>query len=103
MGRPRRWATDAERKAAARAGNGDAPLEEPEPRLPELLAGRPAPPLEVYVAAARAAVEDLLARGLVDASRDGKPDDEGARRIARAEAYARWRHGEFLAGRVNSL
>jgi len=69
--------------------------------LPEIPAGRPAPPLGEYMAQAALAVERLLAAGLVDASRDGAQDPQG--RIERAEAYARWRHGEFLAGRVHSL
>jgi hypothetical protein len=62
--------------------------------VPSLPPGRPAPPLEEYVAAhveaCRLAIED----GLKD------PDGQ---RLARAERYARWRWQGYVDGHIGSL
>jgi hypothetical protein len=103
MGRPRKWASDAERKAAERSG---AEPEELEPRLPELPVGRAAPPVEEYVALQLAITRAELAarrdRGGRERPADAADIDE-AGRLARTEAYARYRHAGFVAGEIASL
>jgi hypothetical protein len=120
MGRPRKWASDAERKAALRA-NPD-PTEDPlDPGERELLAAitpgppvvedvlpgtnlprfkrnRPAPPLEQYVAASVGDVKVLVATGKLT-----NPVYLGEDRLARAERYARWRWQAYRDGEIASL
>jgi hypothetical protein len=65
--------------------------------LPELPVGRPAPPLEEYVAAHVEACRLAINAGLKN------PIHRGDDRLARAEAYARWRWQGYVDGVVVSL
>lgn len=77
---------------------GEEVVEVPVMVVEDLKLGRPAPPLEEYV---QANVEACIAA----MERDGlkNPIVNGADRIARAEAYARWRWQGYVDGIVNSL
>lgn len=86
------------------AGEGD----ELPVKLPEIPVGRPAPPLEEYVAEAiRGAhlVADEKERRHPPESQAERKDYEDARgfRVKKAEEYARWRHAGYVAGEVGSL
>jgi hypothetical protein len=113
MGRPRKWADDAERMRAKRAGSESPPLSEPELAVRRALDAAvadsepseqsepaqnrrktPAISEAEYIAAEVAATRVAIARGLQD--HDGK-------RLDRARAYARMRYRGFLAGEVASL
>lgn len=120
MGRPRKWSSDAERKAAQR-GNGELPEDVPGSRdeieSPELEPGPPAlrafplnrnaPSLERYVAEAIEgarieAVRQLARKGFGGMSAsDSEIDIES--RIAKAESYARWRWHGYRDGEIASL
>jgi hypothetical protein len=77
----------------------DAPdIEEPTPVLPDLPKGRRALPLEDYVAEA---VRGARIAGELALTKSNDEDVEA--RVKAAEAYARWRHGAYLAGQVVSL
>lgn len=71
--------------------------EEPEMVEVELPKGRPAPPLEQYVADHRKAVQLELDKGLKEAIYKGKG------RVDRAEDYARWRWHGYVNGEIASL
>jgi len=64
----------------------------------DLKVGRPAPPLEEYVAAH---VEACRIAMLDDGLKN--PIVNGDDRLARAEKYARWRWQGYVDGHVNSL
>jgi hypothetical protein len=66
--------------------------------IEDLKVGRPAPPLEDYVKAnVDACIEAMERDGLKN------PIVNGADRIQRAEAYARWRWQGYVDGLVDSL
>lgn len=71
--------------------------EEIEFREPSIVAGRPAPTLEEYIAQHVSAVMREMANGLKEA------EHKDENRVARAERYARWRHAGYLAGEITSL
>ena len=120
MGRPRKWASDAERKAALRANPDptEGPLDPgerellaaitpgppvvedvlPGTNLPRFRRNRPAPPLEQYVAASVGDVKVLVATGKLT-----NPVYLGEDRLARAERYARWRWQAYRDGEIASL
>lgn len=64
---------------------------------PPVREGRPAPPLEEYVAR-----ELEITRAFI-ASKLWTDEVEIKGRLDRSETYLRWRHAEFLAGRVENL
>ena len=104
MGRPRKWGSDAERMAAVRAAQNGVVTDEPEMVMPELPAGRAAPPIEEYVA------EQLgLTRRDVTVRARNRTEGEGLlvidleARLAKTEKYARWRHKGYVAGEIVSL
>ena len=125
MGRPRKWESDAERMRALRNGReelepGEAELVveaivvEPQPRaLAPFPRNRAAPPLEQYVAEAREAArivgEGIAKRKLPSASTSNgnvaspMASEDTEARVAKAEAYARWRWQGYADGEIASL
>ena len=111
MGRPRKWASDADRKRAQRGDETEpvdiAVINEGPSVLQPFPKNRPAPDLEIYVAeareAARITAEAMALRrtGNPERSELDKVDIED--RVKKAESYARWRWQGYRDGEIVSL
>lgn len=116
MGRPRKWASDADRKKADR-GNGKepeafsdeeiVPVEPGSSPLQPFPKNRPAPSLESYVAeaveGARLEAQRQLDRKLFAGMSGSEAAADIESRVAKAESYARWRWTGYRDGEIVSL
>ena len=104
MGRPRKWADEAERKRHERSGGAGPPVDRSAESAEGLRADAtpPGSPLgprtwviteDEYIAHEVEATRAAIAWGLKD--HDGQ-------RLRRAGAYARWRYRSWLAGETTS-
>lgn len=103
MGRPRKWSSDAERKAAERGSDPwpDNDGIDGEPDLAPVVAlpirRTPAIGRDEYVAAELEVTRRLLDRGASNEAVDGKD------RMDRSREYAEWRYGAYCNGEIRSL
>lgn len=107
MPREKQFETAAEKQAAYRERQRQAAAgvdAEPEFVEPMILPGRPAPPIEEYVAQQLELTRvDIERRSRNRQQGDGHLVVDAEDRLRRTEEYARWRHAGYLAGEIVSL